>query len=100
LDARRYWEDTDLMSKISSKMRAMQISKQQQQQAGDAAAPAAAAAAAKGGAAARKVETLHDAARWGDVEAAGKLIDGGADVDGKVRSGLLQCKVMYYDVFV
>ncbi|KIY94695.1 hypothetical protein MNEG_13268 [Monoraphidium neglectum] len=84
----KYWEDTDLMSKISSKMRAMQISKQQQQQAGDAAAPAAAAAAAKGGAAARKVETLHDAARWGDVEAAGKLIDGGADVDGKNDKGI------------
>jgi len=48
-------------------------------------APAGAGAAA--GAGARKVETLHDAARWGDVAAATKMLEEGADVNGKVRGG-------------
>lgn len=80
----RYWDDTDLMSKISSKLRALQLSKQQregeQQQGG---APSKHAAPAP----ARKVETLHDAARWGDAEAAAKLIADGADVNAKVGLG-------------
>ena len=83
--ADRYWDDTDVMSKISSKLRAIQLSKQQQDGAdgADGDAPSKHAAAAP----ARKVETLHDAARGGDAEAATKMIADGADVNAKVRRG-------------
>ncbi|GBF96449.1 hypothetical protein Rsub_09248 [Raphidocelis subcapitata] len=91
----KYWDDTDLMSKISARLRAVQISKQRQAGGGEGEAeggkpgkPAAGAAAGAAAAAARKVETLHDAARWGDVEAAGRLIDEGADVNGKNERGI------------
>lgn len=79
------------MSKISAKLRDMRLSKQQpggEQQQAAAGAPGAApskhAPPPPPPAAARKVETLHDAARWGDVAAAKQLIEGGADVNGKV----------------
>ena len=35
-----------------------------------------------------KIETLQDAAKAGDVEAAQKLIEGGADVNGKDKRGI------------
>jgi hypothetical protein len=75
------------MSKISSKLRTLQLTTPQQQDAGAAAGEGAAAAPVKAAAAApaRKIETLHDAAKWGDVEAATKMIEAGADVNGKVR---------------
>ncbi|KAI8473716.1 MAG: flagellar associated protein [Monoraphidium minutum] len=91
----KYWDDTDLMSKISSKLRAMQLGRQQL--AGAAAGAAAEGAAAGAGGApvkhaaaapARTVETLHDAARWGDAAAAGKLIEAGADVNGRNDRGI------------
>ena len=107
----KYWDDTDLMSKISSKLRAMQIAKQQelgqqqqqQQAAGDEGsggdgkvpskhAPAAPAArpgaSARPGAAPRTIESLHDAARWGDAPAAKRLIAAGADVNGRNERGI------------
>lgn len=99
----KYWNDTDLMSKISSKMRDMAIGRQQQQQQeggeqqqqqdGSAPvttkhAPAPPPPASAAAAAARKVETLHDAARWGDVAAAKRLIGEGADVNGRNERGI------------
>jgi hypothetical protein len=86
----KYWDDTDLMSKISAKLRTLQISKQRQPgdggAEGEGAAGGAGAKASKSApaAAARKAETLHDAARLGDVDGAARLLDGGADVNGKV----------------
>ena len=35
-----------------------------------------------------KIESLQDAAKAGDIEAARKLLDGGADIDGKDKRGI------------
>jgi hypothetical protein len=73
------------MSKISSKLRDLQLAKQQaggaQQQEGGAPSKAPPRGAPP------KVESLHDAARWGDVAAATKFLDEGADVNAKVGTG-------------
>ncbi|GLI68063.1 hypothetical protein VaNZ11_012391 [Volvox africanus] len=78
----KYWDDTDLMLKISQKLRALDVNKE----------PAQAAPAAEGSAAtseAKKLITnLHDAAKYGDVEAATRLIDEGADVNALNDRGI------------
>lgn len=33
------------------------------------------------------MSSLHEAAKWGDVEAGRRLLEGGADVNGLVRAG-------------
>lgn len=88
----QYWDDDDLMSKINAKLRAAQIDKQKEEAAASATggeegvdglpvasktAPVAPSPPA--------MATLFDAAKQGDVEAASKMLDEGADVNAKVR---------------
>lgn len=70
----RYWNDPELMSKIASKMGAMKLAPGKPQPTKKAVQ--------------RKIETLQDAAKAGDVEAAKKLLAEGADVDGKDDRGI------------
>ncbi|KAF6255784.1 flagellar associated protein [Scenedesmus sp. NREL 46B-D3] len=76
----KYWEDTALMSKISAKLRDMKLAGGQQQQQGGA-KPSKAPASAD-------IASLHEAAKWGDLEAARRLLDGGADVNGLNERGI------------
>lgn len=62
------------MHKISTRMRAMQQAKQQE--AGVAPPPAPV------------INNLFDACKAGDVEAAGKMIEEGADVNAKVGAAV------------
>lgn len=61
----KYWHDSDLMSKISQRMTELQVK-------------------AGGKKPATKVDTLHAAAKVGDVEAMKKFIADGADVHEQV----------------
>lgn len=74
----KYWEDTELMGKISAKLRGMKL------------APAQAAGAAKPSKqpASADMSSLHEAAKWGDVEAGRRLLEGGADVNGLNERGI------------
>lgn len=80
----KYWDDTELMSKISTKLKAMKVSEQ------GAEGEAADAAASKSRAPQpdKEIKTLHDAAKWGDADAALKLLNEGADVNGKNERGI------------
>jgi len=81
----KYWEDTELMSKISAKLRSMKLQEQ------ETAAAAAAGGAPKASQAPKKpqnISNLHDAAKWGDVDVAHKMLNEGADVNQKNDRGI------------
>lgn len=82
----KYWDDTELMLKISQKLRALNLGPGQDPS-GAAAAPAAPAAGAAGASKA-KIANLHDAAKFGDVEAATRFIEEGADVNALNERGI------------
>lgn len=67
----KYWNDEELMAKISAKMRSVQLQNQQQQ--GVEVVPRVPA----------EPSTLFDAAKTGNVEAAGRMIEEGVDVNAK-----------------
>jgi len=75
----KYWDDTELMGKISAKMRAMGLSPP---------GPQGAAAGAEPKAPAGPPTTLHAAAKAGDVEALNKLVEEGKDVDEPNERGV------------
>ncbi|PNH12255.1 Ankyrin repeat domain-containing protein 2 [Tetrabaena socialis] len=71
----KYWDDTDLMLKISQKLRALDMDPNAPQGVeGDAAA--AAEPPAK-----KLIANLHDAAKHGDLDAATRFLEEGADVN-------------------
>ncbi|GLC70734.1 hypothetical protein PLESTF_001027700 [Pleodorina starrii] len=78
----KYWDDTDMMLKISQKLRALDVNRDAGQ----------AAPAAEGGAepaeAKKLITNLHDAAKHGDLEAATKFIEEGADVNALNDRGI------------
>ncbi|KAG2491882.1 hypothetical protein HYH03_009834 [Edaphochlamys debaryana] len=75
----KYWDDTEMMLKISKKLRALDPN----------ADPAAAPAAEGDEAPAKKlIANLHDAAKHGDVEAAQRLLEEGADANGLNDRGI------------
>eukprot|EP00798_Chlamydomonas_sp_ICE-L_P016233 gene16233-22399_t len=76
---KKYWDDMEMMSKISNKMRAMELEKAGAAGASGEAAPAAPA---------RNIANLHDAAKFGDVAAAEKFIEEGKDVNEKNDKGV------------
>ncbi|PNW72290.1 hypothetical protein CHLRE_16g674300v5 [Chlamydomonas reinhardtii] len=77
----KYWDDTDLMLKISRKLRELNVD--------GAPAPEAPASAEGAPAPAKKlIENLHDAAKHGDMEAATRLIEEGADVNALNDRGI------------
>ncbi|GIL79791.1 hypothetical protein Vretimale_12414 [Volvox reticuliferus] len=78
----KYWDDTELMLKISQKLRALDVNKEPGQ-----AAPAADGSAASSEAK-KLIANLHDAAKYGDVEAATRLIEEGADVNALNDRGI------------
>lgn len=71
----KYWHDSDLMSKISQRMTQLQA------KAGGAKKPPA------------KIDTLHAAAKAGDVEAVKKFISDGADIHEQVSTTLLHAQL-------
>ncbi len=87
------------MSKISLKLRAFKMSKQETAGSdGSTATSTTASPAADGSlpvpvktappAPAKDLSTLHDAAKWGDVAATKRLLEGGADVNGLNERGI------------
>eukprot|EP00879_Flechtneria_rotunda_P011121 GHRR01011618.1.p1 GENE.GHRR01011618.1~~GHRR01011618.1.p1 ORF type:complete len:304 (+),score=115.86 GHRR01011618.1:124-1035(+) len=81
----KYWDDTELMSKISAKLRNMRVSSQQP---ADEAANTAAGKGRPGKPASEDISSLHDAAKWGDMAAGQRLLDSGADVNGLNERGV------------
>ncbi|KAG2453934.1 hypothetical protein HYH02_002137 [Chlamydomonas schloesseri] len=80
----KYWNDTDLMLKISRKLRELNVNGD-----GEQGAPAAEGAEGTASAPAKKlIENLHDAAKAGDVEAATRFIEEGADVNALNERGI------------
>ncbi|KXZ55566.1 hypothetical protein GPECTOR_2g1115 [Gonium pectorale] len=80
---KKYWDDTELMLKISKKLRALDVSGQEGQAAPAAEGDASAPAPEK-----KLIANLHDAAKHGDVEAATRLIEEGADVNALSDKGI------------
>lgn len=78
----KYWDDSDLMGKISAKLRDMKVSEAEATAANNKAGKKA------GKPASDDIKTLHDAAKWGDAAAAQRLLDGGADVNGLNERGI------------
>mmetsp|Transcript_7688 Transcript_7688/g.22803 ORF Transcript_7688/g.22803 Transcript_7688/m.22803 type:complete len:312 (+) Transcript_7688:172-1107(+) len=72
----RYWNDADLMSRISHKMQQMGISPPQPPQPPQPSAPS------------KSLPNLHDAAKAGDEATVARLLDDGADVDGRDARGI------------
>ncbi len=72
----QYWDDDALMSKISAKMHRAQKEKEAQMEKDGTAPPPKPPA---------PIVNLFDAAKAGDVEAARRMIDEGADVNAKVH---------------
>ncbi|GFH22021.1 flagellar associated protein, partial [Haematococcus lacustris] len=70
----KYWDDVDLMAKISAKMRALQVEP-------SSTPPRPNSGRAPGSAA--PLTSLHDAAKAGDEAAVIRLLDAGEKVDGK-----------------
>ncbi|KAK9830304.1 hypothetical protein WJX72_010886 [[Myrmecia] bisecta] len=72
----KYWNDTELMSKISQKLSALGV--------GPPTGPATPAKGSKTG----PVEDLHTAAKLGDLEALRRLLEAGADVNKQDARGI------------
>lgn len=75
----RYWNDADLMTRISKKMAAMGISptpRPVSQPARQSSAPS------------KSLPNLHDAAKAGDQELTKRLLEEGAEVDGRDARGI------------
>lgn len=70
----RYWNDADLMSRISHKMQQMGI--QPPQPPPQPSAPS------------KSIPNLHDAAKAGDEDTVARLLDEGSDVDGRDARGI------------
>ncbi|KAJ9514023.1 hypothetical protein QJQ45_021090, partial [Haematococcus lacustris] len=75
----KYWDDVDLMAKISAKMRALQVE--------PSSAPSGLNSGRAPGSAA-PLTSLHDAAKAGDEAAVIRLLDAGEKVDGKNERGI------------
>ncbi|KAJ9513860.1 hypothetical protein QJQ45_020940, partial [Haematococcus lacustris] len=75
----KYWDDVDLMAKISAKMRALQVE--------PSSAPSGLNSGRAPGSAA-PLTSLHDAAKAGDEAAVTRLLDAGEKVDGKNERGI------------
>eukprot|EP00877_Chromochloris_zofingiensis_P007586 jgi/Chrzof1/3080/Cz12g11010.t1 len=76
----KYWEDKDLMSKISQKMRSMKVTEEPTSGIPTKTGPTKPAS--------DSLDTLHDAAKWGDVDALSRLSDHGQDVNEKNDRGI------------
>ncbi|GFR48770.1 hypothetical protein Agub_g10591 [Astrephomene gubernaculifera] len=82
----KYWDDTDLMLKISQKLRALDVNGQAAPAAeGGAEGEPVAAAAPE---AKKLIANLHDAAKHGDLEAASRFMEEGADVNAPNERGV------------